>query len=201
MEQALGDLRDELGELEATRRGEVHACIKGRRPRSDGAHRAQPSQEDNEKEFVSQARRVEAQAEVDGVRASADGVRERARRLWRSLTKPGFAVQSRNWRIESAKAEVPSRSAPSLETVRAKASPARGRHQRADLDLGSESRSRKTTSAITSRVGSRARLTGGQAALAEQGALSVESGHGRSTPGHGRARVKARRQAGLACRR
>ena len=110
MEQALGDLRDELGELEATRRERESARMYQGREASqltERIERLSRAKEDSEKELsVSQARRVEAQAEVDGVRASADGVRERVSEAVALADQAELAVQSRRQRIESAKAEV-----------------------------------------------------------------------------------------------
>ena len=110
MEQALGDLRDELGELEATRRERESARMYQGREASqltERIERLSRAKEDSEKELtVSQARRVEAQAEVDGVRASADGVRERVSEAVALADQAELAVQSRRQRIDSAKAEV-----------------------------------------------------------------------------------------------
>jgi len=110
MEQALGDLRDELGELEATRRERESARMYQGREASqltERIERLSRAKEDSEKELaISQARRSEAQAEVDGVSASADGVREEVTRAVALADDADRTVQSRRARIEAAKAEV-----------------------------------------------------------------------------------------------
>ena len=110
METALGDLRDQLAELEATRRERESARMYQGREASqltERIERLSRAKEDSEKELaISQARRSEAQAEVDGVSASAEGVRGQVTEAVDLADEADRTVQARRARIEGAKAEV-----------------------------------------------------------------------------------------------
>ena len=110
METALGALRDELAELEATRRERESARMYQGRESSQLAEqieRLSRAKEQGERELqLSKERRVAAQAEVDTVSASADVVRSSVVEATAVADDADRAVHERRARIEAAKAEV-----------------------------------------------------------------------------------------------